>query len=310
MDKTIDDVATALNGIRDGATVLFGGFGVMQGWPNTLLLALRDHGARDLTIVCNATGAGPWSAQLLAEAGLVRKVVTTFAAYPARETPIEDGIRAGRIACELVSQGTLAERVRAGGAGLGVLDAGRRRHRARRGEGARVFDGRPHVLEHAPARPGARAGAPRRPARQSVTVAARNFHPVFAGGTPDARRVDEIAPRRVWRRDPHARHLRRRRRARASARGRGGARAPAHPRPEGRDGPRAELGGLPPDLMARRWRLPAAGRIREPGSACPPSSRRRRRPRRRVARRTASSATDRSPTSAIPTSLLPRPASS
>jgi acyl CoA:acetate/3-ketoacid CoA transferase alpha subunit len=80
MDKTIDDVAAALAEVRDSGTVLFGGFGVMQGWPNTLLLALRDHGARDLTIVCNATGAGPWSAQVLADAGLVRKVITTFAA--------------------------------------------------------------------------------------------------------------------------------------------------------------------------------------------------------------------------------------
>ena len=262
MDKTITDVAAALAGIRDGATVLFGGFGVMQGWPNTLLLALRDHGARDLTVVCNATGAGPWSAQMLAEAGLVRKVVTTFAAYPGRETPIEDEMRAGRIACELVSQGTLAERVRAGGAGLGafwtpvgadtVLADGKER---------RVFDGRAHVLEHAIRADLAlvRAWRADRYGNLVYRRAARNFHPVFASA---ARRtlaeVDEIvAPGAL---DGDAIHT--------PGIFVDGVVRTVHPldvaevlelrRVHGRKvamEARAELGGLAPDLMARRVAL-------------------------------------------------------
>jgi 3-oxoacid CoA-transferase len=262
MDKTIDDVAAALAEVRDSGTVLFGGFGVMQGWPNTLLLALRDHGARDLTIVCNATGAGPWSAQVLADAGLVRKVITTFAAYPARETPIEDGIRAGRIACELVSQGTLAERVRAGGAGLGafwtpvgadtVLSDGKER---------RVFDGRMHVLEHAIRADLALVRAHRADRHGNLTYrrAARNFHPVFATA---ARRtlaeVDEIVEAGAL--DPEAIHT--------PGIFVDGVVRTRHPltvaevlelrRVHGRKvamEARAELGGLPPDLMARRVAL-------------------------------------------------------
>src|SRR3989442_1741105 len=117
MDKVAGSAAAAV-AVPHGATLLFGGFGVVQGWPNSLLLALRDHGARDLTVVFNTPGVGPLSAQLLAEAGLVRKVIASFAAYPTRPTPIEEQIKAGKIELELVPQGTLAERVRAGGAAL------------------------------------------------------------------------------------------------------------------------------------------------------------------------------------------------
>src|SRR3989442_13305833 len=117
MDKVAGSAAAAV-AVPHGATLLFGGFGVVQGWPNSLLLALRDHGARDLTVVFNTPGVGPLSAQLLAEAGLVRKVIASFAAYPTRPTPIEEQIKAGKIELELVPQGTLAERGRAGGAGI------------------------------------------------------------------------------------------------------------------------------------------------------------------------------------------------
>src|SRR5213083_3125866 len=118
MDKVAESAAAAVADVPDGATLLFGGFGVVQGWPNSLLLALRDHGARDLTVIFNTPGVGPLSAQLLAEAGLIRKVIGSFAAYPTRPTPIEEQIKAGRIELELLPQGTLAERVRAGGAGI------------------------------------------------------------------------------------------------------------------------------------------------------------------------------------------------
>src|SRR5256886_15903616 len=118
MDKVAESAAAAVADVPDGARLLFGGFGVVQGWPNSLLLALRDHGARDLTVIFNTPGVGPLSAQLLAEAGLIRRVIASFAAYPTRPTPIEEQIKAGRIELELVPQGTLAERVRAGGAGI------------------------------------------------------------------------------------------------------------------------------------------------------------------------------------------------
>ena len=118
MDKVVASAAAAVADIPDGASLLFGGFGVVQGWPNSLLLALRDHAARDLTVIFNTPGVGPFSAQLLAEAGLVRKVIASFAAYPTRVTPLEEQLKTGRVELELVPQGTLAERVRAGGAGI------------------------------------------------------------------------------------------------------------------------------------------------------------------------------------------------
>src|SRR5215468_5062295 len=150
MDKVVASAAAAVEDVRDGATLLFGGFGVVQGWPNSVLLALRQRGPRDLTLVFNTPGVGPLSAQILAEAGLVRKIIASFAAYPTRRTPIEDQIQAGRIELELVPQGTLAERVRAGGAGIPafytptgvgtpVAD----------GKERRTFDGREYMLETA-----------------------------------------------------------------------------------------------------------------------------------------------------------------
>src|SRR6059036_2628350 len=148
MNKVAGSAAAAVADVPHGASLLFGGFGVVQGWPNSLLLALRDHGARDLTVIFNTPGVGPLSAQLLAEAGLVRKVIASFAAYPTRPTPIEEQIKAGKIELELVPQGTLAERMRAGGAGIpafftpagaGTLVA--------EGKETRVFDGKEHVLE-------------------------------------------------------------------------------------------------------------------------------------------------------------------
>src|SRR2546427_817202 len=108
MDKVAGSAAAAVADVPHGATLLFGGFGVVQGWPNSLLLALRDHGARDLTVVFNTPGVGPLSAQLLAEAGLVRKVIASFAAYPTRPTPIEEQIKAGKIEVdEVVSPGEI-----------------------------------------------------------------------------------------------------------------------------------------------------------------------------------------------------------
>src|SRR5437879_9595258 len=84
MDKVAESAAVAVADVPDGASLLFGGFGVVQGWPNSLLLALRDHGARDLIVIFNTPGVGPLSAQLLAEAGLIRAVSASFAPYPTR----------------------------------------------------------------------------------------------------------------------------------------------------------------------------------------------------------------------------------
>ena len=150
MDKVVANAREAVADVPDGATLLLGGFGVVQSWPTTLIQALREHGARDLTLVCNTPGVGPTSPQILAEAGLVRKLIASYAMYPKQQTPMAAGIRSGSIELELVPQGTLIERVRAGGAGLAAFytptgvgtDAAR-------GREEREFDGRRYVLETA-----------------------------------------------------------------------------------------------------------------------------------------------------------------
>jgi 3-oxoacid CoA-transferase len=150
MDKVVASARQAVADVPDGATVLVGGFGVVQGWPTSLLEALRDHGVRELTLIANTPGVGPTSPQLLAEAGLVRKLIASYAVYPKQHTPMGDAIQAGRIALELVPQGTLIERLRAGGAGLAAFytptGVGTE---ATRGREVREFDGRRYVLETA-----------------------------------------------------------------------------------------------------------------------------------------------------------------
>src|SRR5437870_13171405 len=101
MDKVAGSAAAAVADVPHGAKLLFGGFGVVQGWPNSLLLALRDHGARDLTVIFNSPGVGPLSARLLAEAGLVRRGMAACAAWPRRARLMEGQRRGGRVEVEL-----------------------------------------------------------------------------------------------------------------------------------------------------------------------------------------------------------------
>ena len=111
------DVDEAVAGIRDGATVLVGGFG-MAGMPVELIDALDRLGATDLTVVSNNAGNGDTGLAALLAKGRVRKVICSFPRQ--RDSWVFDDLyRSGRIELELVPQGTLAERMRAAGAGLG-----------------------------------------------------------------------------------------------------------------------------------------------------------------------------------------------
>src|SRR5262245_41935435 len=79
MRRPVLSAADAVADVRDGATLVFGGFGVMHGWPTRCLEALRDRGVRDLTLVCNTPGLGPTSSQILVERDLVRRLVCSLA---------------------------------------------------------------------------------------------------------------------------------------------------------------------------------------------------------------------------------------
>jgi len=113
----VADVAAALAGVADGSTVLIGGFG-LAGHPVQLIDGLLEQGARDLTIVSNNAGNGDTGLAALLAAGRVSKVVCSFPRQV--DSYVFDGLyRTGQVQLELVPQGNLAERIRAGGAGLG-----------------------------------------------------------------------------------------------------------------------------------------------------------------------------------------------
>ena len=116
INKIVQSMAEAMAGIRHGSVVLIGGFGSV-GQPNALIEALIEQGAKDLTVVANNAGVGRIGLARLMEPGRVRKIICSF---PRTTDPVvfETLYRAGKIELEIVPQGTLAERMRAAGAGI------------------------------------------------------------------------------------------------------------------------------------------------------------------------------------------------
>lgn len=147
IDKTVEDLAVAVGDITDGATVMVGGFGE-AGSPIELIHALIDHGAKDLTVINNNTGSGEVGLAALIKAGCVAKMICS---YPRsmNSTVFPDLYRSGKIELELVPQGTLAERIRAGGAGVpGFYTPASVGTPLAEGKEQRTFDGIDYVLEH------------------------------------------------------------------------------------------------------------------------------------------------------------------
>ena len=119
INKIADSVAQALSGVKDGATVLIGGFGT-AGIPNELIDGLIAQGARDLTVVNNNAGNGDVGLAALLATGRVRKIICSFPRQV--DSQVFDGLyRSGKLELELVPQGNLAERLRAAGAGIGAF---------------------------------------------------------------------------------------------------------------------------------------------------------------------------------------------
>ncbi len=119
IDKIVPSIAAAVADIRDGATVMIGGFGT-AGMPSELIDALIAQGARELTIVNNNAGNGETGIAALLKARRVRKIICSFPRQT--DSQVFDGLyRAGELELELVPQGNLAERIRAAGAGIGAF---------------------------------------------------------------------------------------------------------------------------------------------------------------------------------------------
>ncbi len=148
IDKRIASVQDAVKDVKDGATILISGFGG-AGSPIELIHALLDQGARNLTIVSNNAGNGQFGLAALLQARRVAKMVCSFP-KSADSTIFDEVYRSGETKLELVPQGTLAERIRAGGAGIPAFytptGAGTP---LEQGKEVRAFNGRPHILEQA-----------------------------------------------------------------------------------------------------------------------------------------------------------------
>lgn len=180
IDKRVASAAEAVAGIDDGATVAIGGFGE-AGSPTELIHALIDRGARGLTVVANNAGNGHVGLAALLERRRVARMVCSYPRSSHSEV-FEALYKAGEVVLELVPQGTLAERLRAAGAGLGgfytptavgtVLAEGKER---------RTIDGAEYVLETPLAADYAlvKAETADRWGNLTYRLAARNFSPVM-----------------------------------------------------------------------------------------------------------------------------------
>src|SRR4029079_2224314 len=142
----VANLAAAVSGIRDGAVVLIGGFGA-SGIPVELIDTLIDQGAKGLTVVTNNAGSGRTDIAKLLATGRVRKIVCSFPRSTG-SVVFEELYSAGKIELELVPQGTLSERMRAAGAGIGgfFTPTGVGTQLAE-GKETRVIDGCEYVLE-------------------------------------------------------------------------------------------------------------------------------------------------------------------
>jgi 3-oxoadipate CoA-transferase alpha subunit len=180
IDKTIASLHEAISVVRDGDCVLISGFGE-SGNPTELVHALIDHGARDLTVVNNNAGNGNVGLAALLESGNVARIVCSFPRSTASHV-FDEMYKAGRLELEVVPQGTLAERIRAAGAGIGgfysrttigtPLAEGKQR---------RVYNGEEFVLEdplHADVAL-IKAELADRWGNLTYRLAARNFGPIM-----------------------------------------------------------------------------------------------------------------------------------
>jgi 3-oxoadipate CoA-transferase alpha subunit len=197
IDKQVASPAGAVADIFDGATVMIGGFGE-AGSPIELVHALIDQGAKNLTVVNNNTGSGEVGLAALIKAERVDKMICSFP-RTANSTVFPDLYRRGRITLELVPQGTLAERIRAGGAGIPAfytptsvgtpLEEGKER---------RTFGDRDYVLENGLKADFALLKCKRADRHGNLIYnrTARNFSPVMAmaGATTIVQTADLVEP--------------------------------------------------------------------------------------------------------------------
>ena len=144
MGKVFNSIQDAIRDIHDGATLVVGGFGLC-GIPENLIVALRDQGSKELTVVSNNCGVDGWGLGLLIENKQIKKMV---ASYVGENKTFEAQYLSGEIEVDLVPQGTLAERIRAGGAGIPAFyTATGVGTPIAEGKEVKEFEGRKYIME-------------------------------------------------------------------------------------------------------------------------------------------------------------------
>ncbi|MBA9029140.1 CoA transferase subunit A [Peribacillus huizhouensis] len=144
MSKVLSSLDEVIHQIKDGSTIVVGGFGLC-GIPEKLITSLRDKGVKDLTIVSNNCGVDDWGLGLLLENKQIKKMV---ASYVGENKLFEQQFLSGELEVELVPQGTLAERLRAGGAGIPAFyTATGVGTEVAKGKEHKEFDGKTYIME-------------------------------------------------------------------------------------------------------------------------------------------------------------------
>ncbi len=194
MDKTVADADAAIADIADGAVLMLGGFGLC-GIPENCIAALLKKGVRRLTCISNNAGVDGFGIGLLLKQRQVEKMISS---YVGENEEFERQLLAGELDVELLPQGTLAERIRAGGAGIPAFftPAGVGTEVAA-GKETRLFDGKIHLLEHWLRADFAIVKAWRGDTAGNLVYkgTARNFNPVMAtAGRITIAEVEELVP--------------------------------------------------------------------------------------------------------------------
>ncbi|MDF5754321.1 3-oxoacid CoA-transferase subunit A [Spongiactinospora sp. TRM90649] len=197
INKIYDSPAAAVADVPDGSSVSIAGFGMTHSFPTSLTVALREQGARRLCIVANSLGTGDYRSNTLIENHQVNRLIVSFSARAGEaKSAAEQQIEAGEITVELVPQGTLVERLRAGGAGIGAFFTRTGVGTAiAEGKEVRTIDGVDHILEYGLKVDYAliRAARADRFGNLQFTGVGRNFMPAFAKGAKvTVAEVDEI----------------------------------------------------------------------------------------------------------------------
>ena len=194
MNKVVGNVAIALNGIEDNMTLMLGGFGLC-GIPENSISQLVKMGVKSLTCISNNAGVDDFGLGLLLQTKQIKKMISS---YVGENDEFERQMLSGELEVDLIPQGSLAERCRAGGAGIPAFftPAGFGTEIAE-GKEVRIFNGKPHILEFALTADFAIVKAWKGDTEGNLIfkAAARNFNPLMAmAGKITIAEVEELVP--------------------------------------------------------------------------------------------------------------------